>query len=632
MPSYHQVILHLLLWTTGVLAALPLCSQETDAEYDFVVVGAGAGGGPVAARLAESGYSVLLLDSGHDAKNLNTTVPLYFIRAPEDPQIELNYTLSEYPPDFRVQNNDQWYPRARGIGGSTVRRDYSLAFQQKFLRILPKIHNALINIIANTRPEFDGLARMFNDPAWSRDNMQDIFKRLEHNLYLGLPAITEHGFDGWLKTSLNPVLDLLNPKYLDAQILGLAAGLVANALPPILDINSRAEDGAIGGTMISFTIDEHHTRSSVRERLVDVRDKNSGRLTFMQDTLATKILLCNGTDGVPTAYGVEYAANEALPVASNFRGKSDLKLATVKARREVIVSAGAFQTPQLLMLSGIGNATHLRENGIEPIVDLPGVGNNLQDHDEIAVIWQMKQNFSLFAGCTFGSDPEQDPCLKTWEEEGRANVYSFGPALEVFTYKSRPEYTYPDIMTYMLPGYFEGFVRGFPEKAASIHNAVTAVNLKARPSSRGTVRLTGGHPQDLLSINKQHFQSERGPQDVQDLREAIKHSRRIMSSLLIAPFVEREVFPGEQAQTNEEIENHVYEHIFGHHACCTSAMGTNEDVNAVLDGDFNVRGVKNLRVVDASSWPIVPGYFVTTPIYMMSEKAADVILKAAGSS
>ncbi|KAK1224800.1 hypothetical protein PQX77_012284 [Marasmius sp. AFHP31] len=621
--------------------------------------------------------AVLLLDSGHDAKNLNTTVPLYFIRAPEgqplvytpsfkaipvilsvDPQIELNYILSEYPPDFRVQNNDQWYPRARGIGGSTVRGNHSLAFQQKFLSdIFPKIHNALINIIANTRPEFDGLARMFNDPAWSRDNMQDIFKRLEHNLYLGLPAITEHGFDGWLKTSLNPVLDLLNPKYLgkyrsilslflkridpdffftiggiDAQILGLAAGLVANALPPILDINSRAEDGAIGGTMISFTIDEHHTRSSVRERLVDVRDKTSGRLTFMQDTLATKILLCNGTDGVTTAYGVEYAANEALPVASNFRGKSDLKLATVKARREVVVSAGAFQTPQLLMLSGIGNATHLQENGIEPIVDLPGVGNNLQDHDEIAVIWEMKQNFSLFAGCTFGSDPEQDPCLKTWEEEGRANVYSFGPALEVFTYKSRPDYTYPDIMTYMLPGYFEGFVRGFPEKAANTHNAVTAVNLKARPSSRGTVKLTGGHPQDPLSINKQHFQSEGGPQDVQDLREAIKRSRRIMSSLLIAPFVEREVFPGEQAQTNEEIENHVYEHIFGHHACCTSAMGTDEDVNAVLDGDFNVRGVKNLRVVDASSWPIVPGYFVTTPIYMMSEKAADVILKAAGSS
>ncbi|KAF9269642.1 FAD-linked reductase [Marasmius fiardii PR-910] len=244
----------------------------------------------------------------------------------------------------------------------------------------------------------------------------------------------------------------------------------------------------------------------------------------------------------------------------------------------------------------------------------------------------MKQNFSLFNGCTFASDPDQDPCLKAWQDEGRMNIYSFGPALEVYTYKSQPEYSYPDILTYMLPGYFEGFVRGFPEKTASTHNAVTAVNLKARPSSRGTVRLTGSHPQDLLAINKEHFQNERGPQDVRDLRQAVKRSREIMNSLLIAPFVEKEVFPGEQAQSDEEIEKHVYEHIFGHHACCTNAMGTDSDSNAILDGDFKVRGVNNLRVVDASSWPIVPGYFVTTPIYMMSEKAADVILETASSS
>ncbi|KAF9269643.1 hypothetical protein L218DRAFT_850913 [Marasmius fiardii PR-910] len=87
------------------------------------------------------------------------------------------------------------YPRARGVGGSTI-------------------HNALINIIANTRPDFDSLAQMFNDPTWSRDSMQETFKQIEHNLYLGLPEITEHGFSGWLKTSLNPILDVLNPKYL----------------------------------------------------------------------------------------------------------------------------------------------------------------------------------------------------------------------------------------------------------------------------------------------------------------------------------------------------------------------------------------------------------------------------------
>ncbi|KAI3605218.1 choline dehydrogenase [Moniliophthora roreri] len=604
------------LWTffTVIIFALPLVSAElpqcdkssdTGAEYDYVVVGAGAGGGPVAARLAENGYS------GHDPNNLNTTIPLYFIRAAEDPQLDLNYTLNEYPSDFPIQKNDQWYPRARGIGGSTL-------------------HNALINIIAATRPDFDGLASMFNDPTWSRDNMQEIFKRIEHNTNLGLPLPLEHGFGGWLKTSLNPILDVLNPKYLDAQTLAFAAGLIADA-PPILDLNSRVGDNAAGGTLVSYTIDEHHNRSSVRERLLDVRNKNPGKLDFAMDTLVTKVLLCNGTEGVPTAYGVEYAPDAALPVALNFQGKSDLQTKTVIAKREVIVSAGTFQSPQLLMLSGIGDRSHLEQHGIETVVNLPGVGTNLQDHDEIAVIWRMKQNFSLLNGCTFGSDPDQDPCLKAWRDEGRANVYSFGPAFQAFTFKSNPEYRDPDMITYVAPGFFPGFVRGFPELLTSPqnHNAVTAVNLKVRPSSRGTVRLTGSHPQDLLSINKMHFQAERGPQDVRDLREGVKKARKIMNSLLIKPFIQEEVFPGEQAASDEAIEKHVYENIFGHHACCTNPMGVDGDENAVLDGNFKVRGVKNLRVVDASSWPVVPGYFVTTPIYMMSEKAADVILKEA---
>ncbi|ESK87943.1 choline dehydrogenase [Moniliophthora roreri MCA 2997] len=596
-----------------VFAGLPQCSEPSDtgAEYDYIVVGAGAGGGPVAARLAENGYSVLLLDAGHDPNNLNTTIPLYFVRAAEDPQLDLNYTLNEYPPDFPVKKDNQWYPRARGIGGSTL-------------------HNVLINIIAATRPDFDGLAAMFNDPTWSRDHMQEIFKRIEHNLNSSLPLPSEHGFGGWLKTSFSPSLDTLDPKYLDEQILALVAGRTSDS-PPILDINSRAGDNAAGATQVSYTIDENHNRSSVRERLLDVRYNNPGKLNFAMDTLVTKVLLCSNTEGVPTAYGVEYTPDAALPVALNFQGKSDLQTKTVRAKREVIVSAGTFQSPQLLMLSGIGDRSHLEEHGIETVVNLPGVGANLQDHDEVAVIWRMKQNFSLFNGCTFGSDPEQDPCLKAWRDEGRANIYSFGAALQAFTYKSNSEYEDPDMLTYVATGYFPGFIRGFPELLTSPqnHNAVTAVNLKVRPSSRGTVRLTGSHPQDLLSINKMHFQAERGPQDVRDLKEGLKRSRKIMNSPSIKPFIEEEVFPGKQAASDEAIEKHVYENIFGHHACCTNPIGVDDDENAVLDGNFKVRGVKNLRVVDASSWPVVPGYFVTTPIYMMSEKAADVILKEA---
>ncbi|KAJ6630206.1 hypothetical protein B0H10DRAFT_1738342, partial [Mycena sp. CBHHK59/15] len=117
------------------------------------------------------------------------------------------------------------------------------------------------------------------------------------------------------------------------------------------------------------------------------------------NTLATRILLCQGSDVTPTAYGVEIAPGAALPVAGNFEGKQDLQVRNVMARHE---------------LSGIGNSTELSKFGIDTVVDLPGVGNNLQDHDEVTIIWKLKDDFKLVNGCTFLSDPSQDPCLEDW--------------------------------------------------------------------------------------------------------------------------------------------------------------------------------------------------------------------------
>ncbi|KAJ3930929.1 MAG: hypothetical protein NXY57DRAFT_267621 [Lentinula lateritia] len=612
MMLHHLLLIAIsfLLLADGAFPAIPPCGDidTSDSTFDYVVIGTGAGGGPLASRLAEAGYSVLVVDAGHDVLNLNTTIPLYFIRAIEDFQTELNYTLDEYPPGFQFQKNDAWYPRARAVGGSTI-------------------HNAMINIIAETETDFDNLAASFNDSTWSRDNMQNYFKRIEHNLYtLGLDPLN-HGYNGWLSTSLNPDLTVLNPMFLDAQTVAFFATLTAAGLPPILDLNDLASDQAIGGTMPSFTIDADHTRSSVRDRLIDVNQSTSS-LQFTLDTLATKILLCNSSNGSPTAYGVEIAPGAALPVASNFQGKAILPTQNITVKQEVIISAGVFQSSQLLMLSGIGNASQLQDFGIIPVVDLPGVGTNLQDHDEISVIWRMKQNFSLLDGCVLQPDPGEDPCLEFWEDDSRLNAYSFGGAVEAIISQSTDS-SEPDIMTYWEPAYFPGFVRGFPEEFIDNKNAVTAVHLKAHPSTRGIVQLTGSHPQDLLNIQKLHFQAENGPKDIADLREAIKHSRAVMQSLTILPFVDEEIFPGPQVQTDDDIDAHIYEHIFGHHACCTNAIGADSDPFAVLDGDFKVRGVNNLRVVDASSWPNVPGWFICTLTYMMSEKAADVIISGA---
>lgn len=133
----------------------------------------------------------------------------------------------------------------------------------------------------------------------------------------------------------------------DLQTVGLVGAITASGLP-VLDINDLASDQALGVTMPSFTIDENHNRSSVRDRLISVEQNGSGNLKILVDTLATKILLCNNSAGIPTAYGVEIAPGAALPVASNFNGKSVLKTQSITVRHEVIVSAGTFQSPQLV--------------------------------------------------------------------------------------------------------------------------------------------------------------------------------------------------------------------------------------------------------------------------------------------
>lgn len=136
-------------------------------------------------------------------------------------------------------------------------------------------------------------------------------------------------------------------QYTDLQIVGLVGAVTASG-PPVLDLNDLASDQALGVTMASFTIDENHNRSSVRDRLLDVKQTSSGRLQFSVDTLATKILMCNDSSGIPTAYGVEIAPGAALPVAGNFQGKSNLQTRNITVKREVVVSAGTFQSPQLV--------------------------------------------------------------------------------------------------------------------------------------------------------------------------------------------------------------------------------------------------------------------------------------------
>ncbi|KAF7298412.1 Choline dehydrogenase [Mycena kentingensis (nom. inval.)] len=606
MKLHRQLASTALLLGRIAAAALEPCSTPaTDAAdvFDFVVVGSGAGGGPLAARLAEAGFSVFLVDAGSDVYGYNSTLPAYWARATEDPATVLGYNVTEYSaPNSRVA----WYPRAGALGGSTI-------------------HNAMINIIAGTRRDFDKLVSITGDSSWSRDNMQSYYKKIERNEEPLATLLTsgEHGYKGWLATTLLPYFNLLHKLAgLDAQLLSIFAALQLSALP-IWDLNTRASDGATGLAASSFTIDRTHIRSSVYNRLKDVEPRTALNITL--NTLVTKVLMCKGLDGSPTAYGVEIAPNASLPVADKFRSKQPLVTSRVLARHEVILSAGVFQSPQLLMLSGIGDRQQLTKFGIETVVHLPGVGSNLQDHDEVAIAWKLKNDFKLLKGCKFLSDPAADPCLSDWIASNHRSAYSFNPVLNTLLAKTDNGET----LTYIAPAYFEGIVHGMGQKVADNTNGFTGVVLLAHPSSRGYVRLTGNHPQDTLDIAKRHFEDPNGDgaRDVAALVAGLERMQRLVyGSLLIRPWVKEQAFP---AGRDANLTQHVLDAVFGHHACCTNAMGPADDPNAVLDGQFRVRGTRGLRVVDMSSWSEVPGYFVTTPMYMMSEKAVESIARDA---
>ncbi|KAJ7142294.1 GMC oxidoreductase-domain-containing protein, partial [Mycena epipterygia] len=263
--------------------------------------------------------------------------------------------------------------------------------------------------------------------------------------------------------------------FLDTQFLSVI-NTIASSGPAIADVNSIANVGAVGVGNPSYTIDNTRNRTSVRSRLTDVQVSTRGKLSISYSTLATKIALCTPRGGgLPTAYGVDIAVGGAIAVASNFNGKGRLNQKLVTARHEVIVSAGVFQSPQLVGLSGIGNKTELQKVGIPSVVDLPGVGLNLQgkltqflhskislktgqtDHDEVASVWSLKENFTLLNGCTFLYTVQDDPCLENWQN----GVYGQGPALFTTMAKSDPSLTQPDLFTYWLTGYFRGFFKGF---------------------------------------------------------------------------------------------------------------------------------------------------------------------------
>ncbi|GKT47786.1 oxygen-dependent choline dehydrogenase [Colletotrichum spaethianum] len=632
----------------GLLAtAIPRVAAVDLTGYEFIVVGSGAGGGVLAARLALAGRKTLLVEAGDDqGANENYTVPAYQAKSTEDDSMAWDFFVRHYVDDARQARDFKTsyetpgggeytglnpppgstmkgtlYPRTGTLGGCTA-------------------HNALIAVYPH-RSDFDYIASLTGDQSWSANNMRNYFIRMENNRYL-LPLATGHGYSGWLSTETAPLnLALLDPQLLSlvtggAFALGNQTNLVFNLATLLAgDGNSAASDRDTrpGYYQIPISTNDAH-RVGSREFIVAVRDAKNPNgskrypLDVRMNCHVTKVLFNNSSP--PKATGVEFVDGKYLYRASpRSRNAGSGVRGTATASREVVIAGGAYNSPQLLKLSGIGPAAELSRFGIPVIKDLPGVGTNLQDHYEITVQGRTPASFSALNGCTFGFYGQSDPCLTRWKTPilGDRGIYeSSGFAATMFYKSTVAERNEWDVFAFGGPVNFRGYFPNYSVNATVEHDWFSWAILKSHPrNTAGSVTLRSSDPLDVPNIVYNYFDTGSGDfnADLQAMTETVKLTRDAFSRQLI-PI--REELPGAGVRADDDIKQYIKDTAWGHHASSTCPIGADNDPMAVLDSSFRVRGVAGLRVVDASVYPRIPGTFTAVSTYMVGEKAADVIL------
>jgi len=642
----------------------PVKGPEPNSTYEYVIVGSGAGGSPLAARLALAGHSVLLIDAGEDhGADRQVQAPALHPYTSEYNPIRWDFFVDHYSDEEQnLKDSKYTYLTPEGEYWQTLdlSNDQPPEGSEKKGILYPRtgalggcsMHNALVMIKA-TDKDWNDIAALTGDESWSADHMNGYFKKLEKNAYLqALIGADDHGFDGWLPTRLTPTIliaqDLKVLSLLTAAATATGKGLLDSLLNTVtgilqvltLDINtsskSRDTDDLI--YQIPLSMNSEYVRTGPRDFVLQVANaKNKDgskkyKLDIALNTLVTKVNFDESGE-VPKATGVDYLFGKSLYRADPRASKDDEGVSgTVHASREVIVSGGTFNTPQILKLSGIGPAAELQAWKIPVVKDLPGVGGNLQDRYEVGIVGKSDSDFALLADCTFLEG--DDPCYNKWSKRigDLKGAYTTNGIAFGYLHHSSVAGEDPDLFLGGVPAYFNGYFPGYSLHATQELNTWTWLTLKAHSrNNAGSVNLTSANPRDTPRITFNSF-AQGGDEDLQAVVEGMKYGIEAFEKLIPLDGDFERVWPPTNISSDEDLKEFARNEAWGHHASCTAPMGADDDPMAVLDSEFRVRGVEGLRVVDASIFPKIPGMYIALPIYMASEKAADVIIKSAASS
>jgi choline dehydrogenase len=535
-------------------------NQSSEAsEFDYVIVGAGSAGCVLANRLSADGkYSVLLLEAGPKDSNIWIHVPLGYGKLFKEKTVNWMYQTE---PEPGLGGRQVFQPRGKVLGGSS------------------SINGLLY--VRGQHEDYDRW-RQRGNTGWGYDDVLPYFKKAE-NQARGADAY--HGTGGPLSVSDWRHADPLSEAFVKAA--------VETGIPFNPDFNGAAQEGA---GFFQTTTRRGRRASSAFSYLRPAR--NRGNLRIVTAALAQRVVF----DG-RRAVAVEYLQNGSVRVA--------------RARREVLLSGGSYNSPQLLQLSGVGPADLLKQHGIDVVLDSAGVGNDLQDHLQVRIVMRCSQRVTL-------NDVVNDPLRKVMAglryAVSRKGPLTIAAGTSGAFFKTSPRLATPDIQIHFIP-----FSTDKMGEKLHAFSGFTASVCQLRPESRGSLRIKSTDPTAPPEIRINYLATET---DRRAFIDGIRILRNILTAPALKPYVVDEVYPGASVTSDEDVLDFcrntgstVY------HPTSTCRMGN--DPLAVVDQRLKVRGIEALRVVDASVMPDLMSGNTNAPTIMIAEKASDMILQDA---